>query len=141
MNQNTYQAAMNTGVAPTETEYPLPTGMTEFEQLFERVKSKVNLPTVDDESIRFALANEILAAPGRKDAYPDSVFVTALRRVAANQVASQVFQDVKARQKAAQEAETAKQTASTVSETLTKIAEATTTASANVANAKTKKHK
>lgn len=117
---------------PNDPNLPLPVGMAEFDAFVERIKTKVNLPSIPDDDLRFVLANEILHSPGRLDHYPDSLFVSAIRRSAANQVASQVFQDIKVKQRAAQEAAAAAE----VSKTLTSIAEATTTAPATVANVK-----
>jgi hypothetical protein len=83
---------------------PLPTGMTEFNEWFERIKAKTGLPTVDDDSLKFALANQIMHCSPTSAKISDEYFVNALRKTAANQVASQVFMDVKQRQKEAQEA-------------------------------------
>ncbi len=87
-----------------EKPMPLPTGMTEFETWSARIIAKVG-PLADEDSLKFALCSQIMHAAPTSANVPDSYFVNALRKAAANQVASQVFQDIKNKQKAAQEAE------------------------------------
>ncbi len=48
--------------------------------------------------MKFALASVIIHSDATKSRYSDAYFLERLRKSAANQVASQVFQDVKARQ-------------------------------------------
>lgn len=82
---------------------PLPVGMTEFNEFANRIISKAG-QFADEDSMRFALASIMIHADASKGALPDSYFIDRLRKSAANQIASQVFQDVKAKQAAAQEA-------------------------------------
>jgi hypothetical protein len=86
-----------------EIEYKLPVGMKEFEEFASRIISKAGR-YADEDSMKFAIATSILHADAAKGSLPDSFFLNRLRKAAANQVASQVFQDIKARQQAAAEA-------------------------------------
>lgn len=82
---------------------PLPVGMTEFNEFATRIISKAG-QFADEDSMRFALASILIHADAKYGSLPDSYFVDRLRKSAANQIASQVFQDVKAKQAAALEA-------------------------------------
>lgn len=95
-----------------EQEYELPVGMAEFETWAARIIEKAG-KFADDDSMKFALASQIMHLDAKKSTYADSVFVAMLRKAAANQVASQVFQDIKLKQMEAQKAaeEKAKQEA------------------------------
>lgn len=48
--------------------------------------------------MRFALASILIHADARHGSLPDKYFTDRLRKSAANQVSSQVFQDIKAKQ-------------------------------------------
>lgn len=86
-----------------ELDRPLPVGMAEFEEFSNRILSLAG-KYADEDSMKFALASIIIHADASKGSLPDSYFLERLRKSAANQIASQVFQDVKARQAAAQAA-------------------------------------
>lgn len=75
----------------------LPVGMSEFETWANRIINQ-NGKFADELSMRFALASILIHADSRYGALPDKYFSDRLRKSAANQVASQVFQDVKAKQ-------------------------------------------
>jgi hypothetical protein len=66
----------------------------------------------DDDSMRFAIASMIMHLGPQRSSVPKNYFVRSLRKGAANQVASQVFQDIKNKQQAAQDAAKAADTAS-----------------------------
>lgn len=86
-----------------DIERPLPVGMTEFNEFAERILAQCG-KYADEDSMKFALATSIIHADAAKGSLPDKYFIDRLRKAAANQVASQVFQDIKAKQIAAQEA-------------------------------------
>lgn len=83
------------------TERPLPVGMAEFQEFAKRIIEKAGA-YADEDSMSFALASIIIHADATKSHYSDNFFLERLRKSAANQVASQVFQDIKAKQAAAQ---------------------------------------
>lgn len=89
-----------------EKSYPLPVGIKQFEEFSERIIKKSGA-FADRDSMLFAIASILIHADASKGSLPDSYFIGRLRKSAANQVASQVFQEVKQRQaeKAKQEAE------------------------------------
>jgi hypothetical protein len=90
----------------------LPVGLTEFHKFADSVLELTG-KFADEDSMKFAIASMIIHAPAGKDSLPKNHFVQGLRKSAANQVASQVFQDIKTKQQeaalAAQAADTAKQ--------------------------------
>lgn len=89
----------------------LPVGMTQFQQWSQDIIDLCG-PLADEDSMRFAICSQILHMGAQKDRVPKRYFVASLRKAAANQVASQVFQDVKLRQQEkAQEAAAALATA------------------------------
>lgn len=98
------------------TEFQLPVGMTEFNEFADRIISKAG-EFADRDSLYYALAMELIHADP-KTAFTDEFFVLRLRKVAANQVASQVINNIKAKQEAAR-AEAAKSVAVTASENTT----------------------
>ncbi len=75
----------------------LPTGMTEFQKWSQDIIDLTG-SLADDDSMRFAISSQIMHMGAQKDCVPKRYFVASLRKAAANQVASQVFQDVKLRQ-------------------------------------------
>ena len=96
---------------------PLPVGMSEFETWSNRIIS-LSGQFADNDSMKFALASNVMHLGAQKAYVPDAYFVAAMRKAAANQVASQVFQDIKtkqieAAQQAAEAAKLAEVTAST----------------------------
>lgn len=78
---------------------PLPVGMAEFNEFASRIISLAG-PYADEDSMKFALASIVIHADATKAHYSDAYFLERLRKSAANQVASQVFQDIKAKQAA-----------------------------------------
>ena len=88
----------------------LPVGMTSFEAWADSIV-ELSGPYADKDSMRFALASMIMSLGPQRSSVPKNYFVRSLRKAAANQVASQFFQDIKLKQQAAQEAAKAEATA------------------------------
>lgn len=88
----------------------LPVGMSEFQNWSSRIIS-LSGQFADDDSMRFALASQVMHLGAQKSSVPDQYFIRSMRKAAANQVASQIFQDIKNKQVEAQKAaeEAAKQ--------------------------------
>lgn len=89
----------------------LPVGLAEFHVWADSI-IELSGKFADEISLKFALASMLIhSGPAKNSKYqtqpgylPKNHFVQGLRKSAANQVASQVFQDMKAAQVAAQEA-------------------------------------
>lgn len=79
----------------------LPVGLTQFNTFADSI-IELSGQYADDDSMRFAIASMIIHLPAGKATVPKAFFVNGLRKSAANQVASQVFQDVKTKQAEAQ---------------------------------------
>lgn len=93
----------------------LPVGITEFNAWATSILDLSGRYAHEDD-MRFAIATMVIHADTRHGALPKRYFVTRLRKAAANQVASQIFQDIKLKQQlAAEEAAKAAATASTES--------------------------
>ena len=75
----------------------LPVGMTEFEAWASSIIA-LSGKYADEASMKFALASMVIHADAKYGSLPKMYFVKRLRKVAANQVASQVFQDIKTAQ-------------------------------------------
>lgn len=75
----------------------LPVGMTEFHIWADRIIS-LSGQFADSDSMKFALASQVMHLGAQRSSVPDRYFVNSMRKAAANQVASQVFQDIKTRQ-------------------------------------------
>ena len=94
---------------------PLPVGMTAFQMWSDRIILQSGA-FADADSMRFALASQIMHLGATRSSVPDRYFIQSLRKVAANQVAGQVFQDIKTKQieaaKAAKQEATRNETAS-----------------------------
>lgn len=88
--------------ANKEVSYALPVGLSEFGEFANRIISKAG-EFADRDSLHYALAMELIHADP-KTVFTDEFFVLRLRKVAANQVASQVIHNIKAKQEAAREA-------------------------------------
>lgn len=86
----------------SQQEYLLPVGMTEFNAFADRIIEKSG-NFADRDSMVYAIAMELIHADP-KTAFNDEFFVTRLRKVASNQIASQAVQDIKAKQEAARQA-------------------------------------
>ena len=78
-------------------ETPLPVGMTEFQAWSDSIIA-LSGEYADIDSMKYALATMVMHADAKHGALPREYFVSRLRKVAANQVASQVFQDIKQKQ-------------------------------------------
>jgi hypothetical protein len=79
---------------------PVPQGVEEFENWAKSIIDLYGFP--DNDSVRFAVATMILHS-GPSAAYvPKHYWATMIKAGAAKQVASQVFQDIKTKQQAAQ---------------------------------------
>lgn len=95
-------------INPLDVPKPLPVGLTEFHAWAERITELAG-KFADEDSMKYALANQVIHLAYDKSEVPDRYFVNCLRKAAANQVASQVFYDIKIKQqeaaKAAAEAE------------------------------------
>ena len=88
---------------------PLPVGVTEFNQWADSI-IELSGRFADDASLRQALANMVIHASPLKGtdtpraSIPKAFFVKGLRKGAANQVASYVFQEIRTKQMADLEA-------------------------------------
>lgn len=100
---------------PLDIPRPLPIGLTEFHVWADRLIEIVG-PLADSDSMKYVMASQIIHMPHDQDEVPDRHFRAALRKAAANQVASQVFQDIKLKQQEAAKA-AAEATATTSEET------------------------
>jgi hypothetical protein len=81
----------------------LPTGATAYEAWLNDIVSLVG-PIADEQSLKWVISNEIMRlAPGR-DRVPKRVFVKALRKFAANQIAANKVMEIKQAQEAKQKA-------------------------------------
>jgi hypothetical protein len=76
---------------------PLPVGKTQYDK-FENDILDLSGRYADETSMRFAIASIMIHAPSDKGALSKKYFVDRLRKSAANQIASQVFQDIKTAQ-------------------------------------------
>jgi hypothetical protein len=85
---------------------PLPVGMTEFNAWADSI-IELSGEFADKDSMRYAIASNVMHLPHTAAYKPKNFFVCALRKAAANQVASQVFQDIKTAQAERQAAEAA----------------------------------
>lgn len=103
-----------------ENKYALPVGMQEFETWSSRIIDKAG-KFADEDSMKFALATMILHAPPDSDSYPDSYFIARLKKTAANQIASQVFTDIKEKQKAQAELQNQQSVAATTTDVATDV--------------------
>lgn len=83
----------------------LPVGMTEFNDWSDSIIA-LSGKYADEDSMKWALATMVLHGDASSGRLSKIYFVHRLRKTAANQVASAVFQDIKLKQEAA-----AKQTA------------------------------
>jgi thiamine pyrophosphate-dependent acetolactate synthase large subunit-like protein len=80
----------------------LPVGATEFHKWANNIID-LGGKFADEDSLKFALASAVVHAKHDSSALPDQYFIRLLRKAAANQVASQIFQDIKVKQAAALE--------------------------------------
>lgn len=83
---------------------PLPVGMAQFNAWANDI-IELSGKYANETSLRFALATMIMHADAKFGSLSKNYFVIRLRKVAANQVAGQVFQDIKDKQAADQAAQ------------------------------------
>lgn len=76
----------------------LPRGLAEFETWAKEIIELAGAP--DNDSVRFALATMVLHLGTEDDTYPKEGFAKRLRKAMANQVVSQVINELKAKQEA-----------------------------------------
>jgi hypothetical protein len=81
----------------------LPVGLEEFHKWADSIIA-LSGKFADETSMKFAIASILIHADSALHALPKRYFISRLRKSAANQVASQVFQDIKNQQLAAQQA-------------------------------------
>lgn len=81
----------------------LPVGTAQFDKFASDI-IELSGPYADVDSMRFAIASMLIHADARHGSLSKHYFVVRLRKSAANQISSQVFQDIKAKQQAAHEA-------------------------------------
>lgn len=92
---------------------PLPVGMTEFEE-FSNSVIELSGEYADRDSMKYAIASMIIHLGPQRSHVAKNYFVRSLRKAAANQIASQVFQDIKRKQdEAAKTVENEENTAAT----------------------------
>lgn len=91
----------------------LPVGVSEFDGFADSVL-ELSGNYADKDSMKFAIASMIIHADHKSAALSKNYFVVRLRKSAANQVASQVFQDIKAKQEASLKEKQAEDTAKLV---------------------------
>jgi len=92
--------------------------MSEFNTWSDRVILQSG-QFADSDSMKFALASQIMHLPPQTSSVPDQYFVRSMRKAAANQVASQVFQDIKIKQQEAQKAAQSQPVEATTQPTVT----------------------
>lgn len=73
---------------------PLPVGITEFDQWAESI-IELSGEFADKDSMKFAIASNLIHLDHKIAKMPKAYFVNTLRKAAANQVASAVFQSIK----------------------------------------------
>lgn len=85
----------------------LPLGLIDFDDYFQAIRGLADsrLSNVPDDDIRFVVASTITHQGPTGDRMPKQKMVRILHAAAAKQVAAQIFQDVKQRQRAQQEAD------------------------------------
>lgn len=81
----------------------LPVGLAEFNEWSDSI-IELSGKFADEDSLKFAIASMVMHLGPQRSSVPKNYFVSSLRKTAANQVAGQVFLDIKEKQKAQQEA-------------------------------------
>ncbi len=82
----------------------LPVGLTSFYTWADSIL-ELSGQYADKESMQFAIASMVIHLPAGKAYCSKNHFVAGLRKSAANQVASQVFQEIKTKMEEKQKAE------------------------------------
>lgn len=104
----------------------LPVGIKEF-HVFSDSIIELSGKFADSDSLKFAIASMIMHAGESRGYLSKQYFVRRLRKVAANQVAGQVFTDIKEKQKLAQEEAQRAAEAKIVEDTTTSLESANAT--------------
>lgn len=78
----------------------LPVGLTEYHKFTDSIIDLVG-PIADNDSLKWAISNQIIHLKPQQDSVAKRYFVKSLRKAAANQVASAVFQEIKNKQQEA----------------------------------------
>ena len=82
----------------------LPVGVTAFNKWADDIITLTG-PIADEQSLKFAIATQVMHAPNDKSALPMQWFVRRILKTAANQIAGNAFQEIKTAQLAAQKAQ------------------------------------
>ena len=90
------------GLLPTR----LPNGLTEFHKWADSFAEIYDLPTIDQDSIRYVLASKIIHLSETSAFKSKHYFYLILKAAAAKQVASAAFQEIKQKQLEKQKNET-----------------------------------
>ncbi len=75
----------------------LPVGLTEFNKWADSI-IELSGKFADEDSMKWAISSQIMHLGPQRSSVPKNYFVQSLRKAAANQVAGQVFQDIKTKQ-------------------------------------------
>jgi len=80
----------------------LPVGMAEFEKFTDSIVSLIGegLEKVPRDDLQFMIAGEIMRLAPQTNKVPKRYFIKTIRKYAANQVAGQIFVNIKEKQKA-----------------------------------------
>lgn len=78
----------------------LPVGLPQFDKWVNDIV-ELSGQFADETSMRFVLASELMHSDGKKGSVPKHYFVSRCRKLAANQTAGFVLQEIKAAQEAA----------------------------------------
>jgi len=88
----------------------LPVGKTEFDEWTDSI-IELSGKYADKDSMQFVIATQVMNLGPQRSSVPKNFFVRTLRKAAANQVAGQVFYDIKTKQQEAAKAAQAEATA------------------------------
>ncbi len=88
----------------------LPVGLPQFDQWSKDI-IELSGQFADETSMRFVLASELMHSDAKQGSVPKHYFVSRCRKLAANQTAGYILQEIKAAQAAAQAELAAKQQA------------------------------
>lgn len=88
-------------IAEMTEKRPLPLGRAEFEIWSDRIIAGAMIQA-DVASLKYALANMIMQLQPTEDHKDDAFFIKSLRKVAVNQVADAIRQEIFAARKAAE---------------------------------------
>jgi hypothetical protein len=85
----------------------LPVGLPQFDAWVAEI-IELSGQFADETSMRFVLASELLHSDAKKGSVPKNYFVSRCRKLAANQTAGYILQEIKAEQEKLKAAEAAK---------------------------------